>query len=67
MRRRGRLVLIVVLPDGRHFLVPAAWTDLADDVVARVVGSGRLGSVDDLFALRRVLDGLLRLEKGDEL
>ena len=28
MRRGGRLELIVVLPDGSHLMVPAAWTDL---------------------------------------
>jgi len=28
MRRGGRLELILVLPDGSHLMVPAAWTDL---------------------------------------
>ena len=28
MRRRGRLELILVLPDGSAILVPAAWSDL---------------------------------------
>ena len=28
MRRRGRLELILVLPDGSTLLVPAVWTDL---------------------------------------
>ena len=28
MHRRGRLELILVLPDASHLMVPAAWTDL---------------------------------------
>jgi len=28
MRRRGRLELILVLPDGSTLLVPGAWTDV---------------------------------------
>ena len=37
MRRRGRLELIVVLPDGSHLMLPAAWTDLQ--------GAGRRAAV----------------------
>lgn len=32
MRRRGRLELIVVLPDGSHLMIPAGWTDLEGPV-----------------------------------
>ena len=57
MRRRGRLELIVVLPDGSRLLVPAAWTDLQG--AAEPAGAGTLGSLEDLLAARRVLEPLL--------
>jgi hypothetical protein len=63
MRRHGSLELIVVLPDGSHLLVPAAWTDLQLPVEAPAAGT--LGSLDDLFAARRVLDGLCRAGSGE--
>jgi hypothetical protein len=34
MRRGGRLELILVLPDGSHLMIPAAWTDLRGTAVA---------------------------------
>jgi len=58
MRRRGQLELILVLPDGSHLLVPAAWTDLhapTDPPPA----AGPLCSLDDLLAARRVVEPLL--------
>ena len=57
MRRRGRLELILVLPDGSHLMVPAAWTDLKGTVVPPEAGA--LASLEDLLAARRVLDPLL--------
>jgi hypothetical protein len=60
MRRRGRLELILVLPDGSHLLVPAAWTDLQGS--AGPPEAGTLGSLDDLLRARRVLEPLL--ERG---
>ena len=57
MRRRGRLELIVVLPDGSTLMVPAAWTDL--QAPAEPVEAGTLASLDDLLAARRVLEPLL--------
>ena len=57
MRRRGRLELIVVLPDGSHLMVPAAWTDL--EAPAGLPVAGTLGSLDDLLAARRILEPLL--------
>jgi hypothetical protein len=70
MRRRGRLELIVVLPDGSHLMVPAAWTDLqatADQVEA---GTGTLASLEGLLAARRVLEPLLErvvlVERDDQ-
>jgi hypothetical protein len=72
MRRRGVLELIVVLPDGSHLLVPAAWTDLQAPTGPAVVGT--LGSLADLFAARRVLEPLLervvlaeRDDRGQEI
>jgi hypothetical protein len=62
MRRRRRLELIVVLGDGSRLLVPAAWTDLEGS--AGTPGAGTLGSLSDLLAMRRVLDGVLR-SSGD--
>jgi hypothetical protein len=57
MRRRGRLELIVVLPDGSHLMVPAVWTDLEGP--AGPATAGTLGSLSDLLAARRVLEPLL--------
>ncbi|MEJ7715341.1 MAG: hypothetical protein WKF40_06415 [Thermoleophilaceae bacterium] len=57
MRRGGALGLILVLPDGSRSLIPAAWTDLEAPAGATVAGT--LGSLGDLLAARRVLDGLL--------
>ncbi len=58
MRRRGALELLLVLPDGSRVLVPAAWTDL--EVAVESPGGGTLGSLEDLLAARRVVDGLSR-------
>jgi hypothetical protein len=58
MRRRRRLELILVLGDGSRLLVPAAWTDLERPV--EPLRAEMVGSVWDLLAMRRVLDGLLR-------
>ena len=41
MRRRGRLELILVLPDGSHLMVPAAWTDL--QATPEAAGGGDAG------------------------
>lgn len=60
MRRRRRLELIVVLPDGSTLLVPAAWTDLESESIAREpIVAGTLAGLGDLLAARRVLDGLV--------
>jgi hypothetical protein len=64
MRRGGRLELIVVLPDGSHLMVPAAWTDLQASAGEPVTGT--LGSLDDLLAARRLVDGLLRVAQAGE-
>jgi len=51
MQRGGRLELILVLPDGSHLMVPAAWTDLQGAV--EPTQAGTLGSFEDLLAARR--------------
>ena len=65
MRRRGVLELILVLPDGSHLMVPAAWTDLQAPA-GELDRAGTLGSLDDLLAARRVVDGLLRAGADQE-
>ena len=57
MHRRGRLELILVLPDTSHLMVPAAWTDL--QAVLEPVGTGTLCLLEDLLATRRVLAPLV--------
>jgi hypothetical protein len=66
MHRRGRLELILVLPDGSHLMVPAAWTDLRATPDQVEAGTGTLGSLDDLLAARRILEPVLeRLVLGE--
>ena len=65
MRRRGALELILVLPDGSHLMLPAAWTDLQAPA-GEPDRAGTLGSLDDLLAARRVVDGLLRAGADEE-
>ena len=57
MRRRGRLELILVLPDGSTLMVPAAWTDLRSG--PDPVEEGALASLGDLLAVRWIVDPLL--------
>ncbi len=57
MRRGGRLELILVLPDGSHLMVPAAWTDL--QATPGLAEAGTLASLDDLIAARRILEPVL--------
>ena len=65
IRRRGVLLVLVVLPDGSRLLVPAGWTDwsaersgptLADHATENAPDLGRLG---DLLHLRKVIGALL--------
>ena len=68
MRRQGRLELIVVLPDGSRLMLPAAWTDL-EAPVGPPQSDGTLGSLQDLLAMRRVLEPLCErvvLAEGDD-
>ena len=60
MHRKGRLLLVVILPDGSKSLIPADWTDLA--APAPSVGAPAattLGSLEHLLHARAVVDALL--------
>jgi Family of unknown function (DUF5372) len=63
MHRKGRLYLILILPDGTKSLIPADWTDF---VVVTCPGpklsacaGGKLGSIEDLLHTCAVTDALL--------
>jgi hypothetical protein len=69
LRRRGQLVLVLVLPDGSKKQIPASWTDLGvepgpgwredgGDTGPVAPGGGVLASVDDLLHVREVIAGL---------
>jgi Family of unknown function (DUF5372) len=69
-RVRGRLELLVVLPDGSKSLIPAAWTDL-DGVgvqeVAETADAAALGSLTQLLHACTVVRALLeRAAQGRE-
>ena len=60
MHRKGRLLLVLILPDGSKSLVPADWTDLASPTEpVRVPPATTLGSLEDLLHTRAVVDALL--------
>jgi len=64
IRRRGVLLVLVVLPDGSRSLIPANWTDWSTEQAKRTPtdaagdGSHDLGRVGDLLHLRKVIDAL---------
>jgi len=63
MHRRGRLHLVLILPDGSKSLIPVDWTDLASPAQPQQVRSAQtaatLGSLEDLLHARAVVDALL--------
>jgi hypothetical protein len=66
IKRRGVLVVLVVLPNGSRSLIPAAWTDWRDaDANASVCDdddvddTSSLGKLDNLLQLGKVIDALL--------
>src|SRR5438132_11834145 len=63
IKRRGVLLVLVILPNGSRSLIPAAWTDwrdadasLSDDDIIHTSSLGKLG---DLLQLGKVIDALL--------
>jgi hypothetical protein len=63
IKRRGVLLVLVILPNGSRSLIPAAWTDWrdadaspSDDAIDRTSSLGKLG---DLLQLGKVIDALL--------
>src|SRR5262249_37079680 len=68
-RARGRMELLVVLPDGSKSLIPAAWTDLDDadaEREAQVTPGQALGSVADLLHASTLTQALLARVQGAE-
>src|SRR5271165_2399981 len=66
IKRRGVLLVLVILPNGSRSLIPAAWTDwrdananasLSDDATDHTSSLGKLG---DLLQLGKVIDALQR-------
>jgi hypothetical protein len=64
IRRRGVLLVLVVLPDGSRSLIPANWTDWNAEQARRTPandagdGAHDLGRLGDLLHLRKVIDAL---------
>ena len=63
IKRRGVLLVLVILPNAGRSLIPAAWTDwrnadtsLSTDDIDRASSLGKLG---DLLQLGKVIDALL--------
>ena len=65
MRRKGRMHLVLILPDGSKSMVPAEWTDFAlptqPERTSSAVPSVALtvGTLEDLLHARAVVDALL--------
>lgn len=68
-RARGRLELLVVLPDGSKSLIPAVWTDLDDadaEQEAQAEPGRALGSLADLAHASTLTRALLARVQGPE-
>src|SRR5258708_12954185 len=66
IKRRGVLLLLVVLPDGSRSLIPASWTNWEAAGVAHKLSASRceqrapcLASLADLLHARVIVDALL--------
>jgi hypothetical protein len=63
MRRKGRTILVLILPDGSKSLIPAEWTDFASRTqtprTLLAPGTATLGSLEDLLHARAIVDALL--------
>jgi hypothetical protein len=67
IKRRGVLLILVILPNGSRSLIPASWTDWRgpratdpSSSAAADVHALALGKFDDLLQLRKVIDALQR-------
>jgi len=60
MHRKGRLLLVLILPDGSKSLIPADWTDLASPTQSiGTPAATTLGSLEHLLRARALVDALL--------
>ena len=63
LHRHGQWNLLLILPDGSKSLIPADWTDVTPTLPSpRTVSSNQaisLGSLEDLFHARAIVDALL--------
>ena len=61
MHRKGRLLLVLILPDGSKSLIPADWTDLGSPMqtFSAPAATATLGSLENLLQARAVVDALL--------
>ena len=67
IKRRGVLLVLVILPNGSRSLIPASWTDWRDphdtetsSSADDVIHAPALGKFGDLLQLRKVIDALQR-------
>jgi hypothetical protein len=66
IKRRGILLVLVILPNGSRSLIPATWTDWrathasASPADADGNDASRLGRLDDLLQLGKLIDALAR-------
>ena len=67
IKRRGVLLVFVILPNGSRSLIPASWTDWIDHHNTEtssssddVIHAPALGKFGDLLQLRKVIDALQR-------
>lgn len=60
MHRKGRLLLVLILPDGSKSLIPADWTDLTSSTQSLSAPlATTLGSLEELLHARAIVDALL--------
>ena len=60
MHRKGRLLLVLILPDGSKSLIPADWTDLASPTQPLSGPTAKtLGSLENLLQAQAIVDALL--------
>src|SRR5215472_1294728 len=67
IKRRGVLLVLVILPNGSRSLIPASWTDWIDhhntgtsSSSDDIIPARALGKLGDLLALCKIIDALQR-------